>query len=44
MPRRAAAERREVVADARYNNRLVTQLINKVLWDGKKSVAEGIVY
>ncbi|MCL2403224.1 MAG: 30S ribosomal protein S7 [Coriobacteriia bacterium] len=44
MPRRAAAERREVTPDARYNNRLVTQLINKILWDGKKSVAEGIVY
>jgi len=44
MPRRAAAERREVIPDARYNNRLVTQLINKILWDGKKSVAEGIVY
>ena len=42
MPRRAAAERREVTPDARYNNRLVTQLINKILWDGKKSVAEGI--
>jgi small subunit ribosomal protein S7 len=27
-----------------YNNRLVTQLINKVLWAGKKSVAERIVY
>jgi small subunit ribosomal protein S7 len=44
MPRRAAAERREIVPDARYNNRLVTQLINKILWAGKKSVAEGIVY
>ena len=44
MPRRAAAERREIAPDARYNNRLVTQLINKVLWDGKKSVAESIVY
>ncbi|ACV22646.1 30S ribosomal protein S7 [Slackia heliotrinireducens] len=44
MPRRAAATRREVQPDARYNNRLVTQLINKVLLDGKKSVAEGIVY
>ena len=30
--------------DAVYNNRLVTQLINKVLLDGKKSVAERIVY
>lgn len=44
MPRRAAAVRREVQPDAKYNNRLVTQLTNKVLLDGKKSVAEGIVY
>ena len=44
MLRRAAAVRREVQPDAIYNNRLVTQLINKVLLDGKKSVAEGIVY
>ena len=44
MPRRAAAVRREVMPDAVYNNRLVTQLINKVLLDGKKSVAERIVY
>ena len=44
MPRRAAAGRRETQPDAKYNNRLVTQLINKVLLDGKKSTAEGIVY
>ena len=44
MPRRAAANRREVTPDAVYNNRLVTQLINKVLLDGKKSTAERIVY
>ena len=44
MPRRAAAVRREVQPDVKYNNRLVTQLINKVLLDGKKSVAERIVY
>jgi len=44
MPRRAAAQRREIKPDARYNNRLVTQLINKILWSGKKSTAEGIVY
>ncbi|MCL2491212.1 MAG: 30S ribosomal protein S7 [Coriobacteriia bacterium] len=44
MPRRNAPERREIVPDAKYNNRLVTQLINKILWDGKKSVAESIVY
>ena len=44
MPRRAAAVRREVQPDAKYNNRLVTQLINKILLDGKKSLAEDIVY
>ena len=38
MPRRAAAVRREVQPDAQYNNRLVTQLINKVLLDGKKAM------
>ena len=44
MPRHAAANRREVQPDAVYNNRLVTQLINKVLLDGKKATAERIVY
>ena len=44
MPRRAAAVRREVQPDAQYNNRLVTQLINKILLDGKKATAERIVY
>ena len=44
MPRRNAAVRREVQPDAVSNNRLVTQLINKVLLDGKKSTAERIVY
>ena len=39
MPRRAAkTHRREVQPDAVYNNRLVTQLINKVLLDGKKAM------
>ena len=45
MPRRASAKTRsEVQPDAVYNNRLVTQLINKVLLDGKKATAERIVY
>lgn len=44
MPRRAAAQRREIQPDARFNNRLVTQLINKIMLDGKKSLAERIVY
>jgi small subunit ribosomal protein S7 len=44
MPRRAAATRRETAPDPVYNNRLVTQLMNKVMLDGKKSTAEKIVY
>jgi small subunit ribosomal protein S7 len=44
MPRRAAAQRRETPPDSVYNHRLVTQLINKVMLDGKKSIAEEIVY
>ena len=37
-------KRQEVMPDAVYNNRLVTQLINKVLLNGKKATAERIVY
>lgn len=44
MPRRAAASRRIILPDTKYNNRLVTQLINKIMLDGKKSLAERIVY
>jgi small subunit ribosomal protein S7 len=44
MPRRGAPTRREVAPDPVYNNRLVTQLTNKVLLDGKKTTAEKIVY
>ena len=44
MPRRSAAQIRPVEPDARYRNRLVQQLVNKVMRDGKKSLAEQIVY
>jgi small subunit ribosomal protein S7 len=44
MPRRGPAFRREIAADPVYQNPLVTQLINKVLLDGKKNTAERIVY
>ncbi len=44
MPRRAAAQIRTVEPDAVYRNRMVQQVINKVMLDGKKSIAEGIVY
>jgi small subunit ribosomal protein S7 len=44
MPRRSAAQIRPVEPDARHRNRLVQQVINKVMTDGKKSLAERIVY
>jgi small subunit ribosomal protein S7 len=44
MPRRSAAQIRTLEPDARHRNRLVQQLINKVMRDGKKSLAERIVY
>jgi small subunit ribosomal protein S7 len=44
VPRRAAAQIRTVEPDAVYRNRLVQQVINKVMLDGKKSTAEQIVY
>jgi small subunit ribosomal protein S7 len=44
MPRRSAAQIRPIEPDARYRNRLVQQLVNKVMSDGKKSLAERIVY
>src|ERR1039458_6788578 len=44
MPRRAAAQLRPIEADAVYRNRLRPQVINKVMLDGKKSLAEKIVY
>jgi small subunit ribosomal protein S7 len=44
MPRRAAAGIRPMDPDAIYGSRLVQQLINKVMVDGKKSLAERIVY
>ena len=44
MPRRAQAQVRPIEPDAVYRSRLVQQVINKVMLDGKKSVAERIVY
>jgi small subunit ribosomal protein S7 len=44
MPRRAAAQIRPIEPDAVHRNRLVQQVINKVMLDGKKSTAETIVY
>ena len=44
MPRRAEVQVRSVEPDAVYGSPLVTQVINKVMLDGKKSIAEQIVY
>ncbi len=44
MPRKGPAPKRPLVSDPVYQSPLVTQLVNKVLLDGKKSTAEAIVY
>ena len=44
MPRRGFIAKREVIADPMYNSKLVTKLINNVMLDGKKTVAQKIVY
>ena len=44
MPRRAEVQVRPIESDAVYGSPLVTQVINKIMLDGKKSVAEQIVY
>jgi len=44
MPRKGEAPKRQLVVDPVYGSPIVTQLINKVLLDGKKTVAERIVY
>jgi small subunit ribosomal protein S7 len=44
MSRRHAAEKREVLPDAKYGDKVVTKFMNNLMVDGKKSVAERIVY
>ena len=44
MPRKGYIAKRYVVADPIYNSKLVTKLINKIMLDGKKGVAQGILY
>jgi len=44
MSRRHAAEKREFVPDAKYHNLVVAKFMNAVMYDGKKSTAETIVY
>ncbi len=42
--RRRRAEKRQVAPDPIYNDVLVTKLINRIMWDGKKTIAQKIVY
>ncbi|MBM3605473.1 MAG: 30S ribosomal protein S7, partial [Alphaproteobacteria bacterium] len=44
MSRRHAAEKREVLPDAKFGDRVLTKFMNNLMVDGKKSVAERIVY
>ena len=44
MPRKGAVPKRDVLPDPVYGNKTVTRFINKVMLDGKKGVAESIVY
>ena len=44
MSRRHAAEKREVLPDAKFGDRVLTKFMNNLMLDGKKSVAETIVY
>ena len=44
MPRRGSIAKRDVLTDPMYNSKLVTRLINNIMLDGKKGVAQKIVY
>ena len=44
MPRRGCISKRDVLPDPLYGSKLVTKLINNVMYDGKKGVAQSIVY
>jgi small subunit ribosomal protein S7 len=44
MSRRHSAERREILPDAKFGDKVVTKFMNNLMHAGKKSVAEGIVY
>ena len=44
MSRRHKAEKREVLPDAKYGDKILTKFMNNLMFDGKKSNAEGIVY
>lgn len=44
MSRRHAAEKREILPDAKFGDRVISKFMNNLMIDGKKSIAETIVY
>ncbi|KUG03182.1 ssu ribosomal protein s7p (s5e) [hydrocarbon metagenome] len=44
MPRKGPVPKRDVLPDPIYNSKIFTKLVNQIMWDGKKSVAESICY
>ena len=44
MSRRHSAEKREIIPDAKYGDLVLAKFMNSIMYDGKKSVAESIVY
>ncbi|MBE7091184.1 MAG: 30S ribosomal protein S7 [Clostridiales bacterium] len=44
MPRRGSVPKRDVLPDPIYKSKVVTKLVNQVMYDGKKGIAQGIVY
>ena len=44
MPRKGHTQKRDVLADPLYGNKVVTKLVNNIMLDGKKGVAQKIVY
>jgi small subunit ribosomal protein S7 len=44
MPRKGPAPKRQILSDSRYNSKILSRFINKVMLNGKKSVAEAITY
>ena len=44
MPRRSGVSKRDVLPDPIYNSKVVTKLVNQVMYDGKKGIAQSIVY
>jgi small subunit ribosomal protein S7 len=44
MPRRARVQQRVVLPDPKYNNKNITRMVGRLMWDGKRSLAERIIY